>query len=232
MKIPKNIKIKIKLILRLINDLINGTFFNFSKKRKTYTNFEYSINLAQEIKLSRTFENKIFNLSLAAEIINEYVIFPNEIFSFWQVIGNPSLKFKKARSIKNGNISDEEGGGLCQVSGIIYQSSLIAGLKIIERFNHSIDIYTEETRFTPLGTDATVVYGYKDLRVKNIYSFPIKFHISIVYNAINLKLLSTEKINENNLNFESEDQNDVVIVKVISNDKKILNISEYKKNWC
>lgn len=230
MRINKNIKTIIRLILRLINDLISGYCFIFSKKRKTDFNFTHSLFITQEIKPSETFENKLFNLSLASEKINKYVILPNEIFSFWQVIGNPHLKFRKSRSIQNGKITDEVGGGLCQVSGIIYQISLIAGLKIIERFNHSIDIYTKETRFTPLGTDATVVYGYKDLRVQNTYSFPIKFQISINNNEINLRLLSKEIINEKNLNFAIEDQNNFVKVTVMCNDKNILNISEYKKN--
>jgi hypothetical protein len=49
----------------------------------------------------------------------------------------------------------------------VYHIGIIAGLDIIERYNHSVDIYTDDTRFAPLGTDATVVYGYKDLRIRN-----------------------------------------------------------------
>jgi len=58
------------------------------------------------------------------------------------------------------------GGGLCQLSGIIYHAVLEAGLEILERHPHSLDIYTATTRYTPLGSDAAVVYGHKDLRFK------------------------------------------------------------------
>ena len=53
------------------------------------------------------------------------------------------------------------GGGSCQLSGILYYLMLQAGLEAIERFPHSADIYTDETRFTLLGSDATVVIALK-----------------------------------------------------------------------
>lgn len=214
---------------RLINDFISGSFFRFAKKQKENIPFNFSIHTSQEIKPSETFENKLFNLDFAAQKINEYTLFPNEIFSFWQIIGNPNVGFKAGRSIKNGKIIAEMGGGLCQVSGIIYLISLQAGLSIIERFNHSIDIYTEETRFTPLGTDATVVYGYKDLRIKNNYPFPVKFQIEIINNTIHIQLLSTQKIAEKELFFEIKEQNKAIFVKVLSKENTILNESKYLK---
>lgn len=228
MSLISNIKIRIKLLLRAIKDLLNGHYFYFSKKRRNI-NFAYKLRLNQDIKPSATFENKHFNLSLASKRINKYTLMPGEIFSFWRVVGNPNKNFKKSRSIIGGEVSEDSGGGLCQVSGLIYYGSLKGGLEILERYNHSLDLYTEDTRFTPLGTDATVVYGYKDLRIKNPYTFPIKFNIKVHANSIDLELLSTENITEQKLKIEQKCENNRILVDVYNSNNQILNRSIYQK---
>ena len=225
----KKLKLCAKLTIRYCTDLINGTLFKFASKREQKIDFNETISIEQEIKPSETFENKVFNLSLASQKINEYCIFPNEIFSFWKIVGNPNYGFKKGRSLLNGQLKEEIGGGLCQVSGIIYNVSVIGGLQILERHNHSVDIYTEETRFTPLGLDATVVYGYKDLRIKNNFTFPIKFKLNISGNRIKADLLSTQEIEKRKLSFEQEQEDNYVTVKVFEENKRILNVSKYRK---
>lgn len=226
----RKLKIFTKLIIRFNKDLIDGSLFKFASKRKRQFLFNSAISITQEIKPSETFENKVFNLSLASKIISEYYIMPNEIFSFWKVIGDPNYEFKKGRTLLNGQIKEDVGGGICQVSGIVYNVSLLAGLQILERHNHSVDIYTEETRFAPLGLDATVVYGYKDLRIKNNFDFPVKFELKVSENQLNVDLLSTQKMEEIKLNFESELDDEYKIVRVLNQNNKIINISKYRKN--
>ena len=230
MIIVKKLKLQRKLFIRFFNDLRSKNHFKFATKQKSEILYNSSISLSQEIKPSETFENKIFNLSLASNKISEYYILPNEIFSFWKIIGNPNYNYKKGRTLQNGQIKEEIGGGICQVSGLIYNISLIAGLEILERYNHSVDIYNEETRFAPLGFDATVVFGYKDLRIKNNFAFPIKFEIGVYENQIKVNLLSTEKIEEVELFTESISNDEYISVKVLDKNKKILNSSQYKIN--
>lgn len=222
-------KIKIKVFIRQLKDLLNGTYFKFSKRHKQPVDFQHSVSIKQEIKPSQTFDNKLYNLQLASQKINEYIILPNQVFSFWNIVGNPDEQFKKSRSIINGELSEETGGGLCQVSGIIYHVSLLSGIEVIERHNHSMDIYTDETRFTPLGTDATVVYGYKDLRLKNNYPFPIKFQMEIVDNTIQANILSLEKLEEKTLSFHPKNENDYIHIQVKDEKNTLLNQSKYKK---
>ncbi len=229
MKIWKKIKLLRKIVLRFSNDIISGQFLKFAKRRDQELRCEHSISMSQEIKKNETYESKMFNFSLAADKVNEVIIYPNEIFSFWKVIGNPNSQFQKGRTIQNGEIVEDVGGGLCQVSGIIYYVSLVAGLEILERFNHSTDIYNDETRFCPLGTDATIVYGYKDLRLRNKFSFPIRFKIEISDQLISIKLLSVEPINENELFFEVNESNDNTTVIIRNKFNETINISNYKK---
>ncbi len=87
--------------------------------------------------------------------------------------------FKKVRGLVSGELKYVYVGGLCQLTGIIFYISLIARLDIVERHHHSIDIYKEDESYTPMGTDAAIVYGYKDLRIRNNYSFPIYFKFII-----------------------------------------------------
>ncbi len=229
MNAKQTFKIKVKLCLRFITDLWSLDYFKFSKKQNKWIDLRHSIPLDQPIKPSETFENKVFNLSLAAAEINQYAIMPGEIFSFWNIIGNPEKKYKKGRNITNGVLTEAIGGGLCQISGIIYLAGLVSGLEILERHQHSVDIYTDETRFTPLGTDATVVYGYKDLRIKNNYAFPVKFELEVKDNTLNINLLSFEKIDKKTLVFEATTEGDIIYATVMCGQTTVLNKSRYRK---
>jgi vancomycin resistance protein VanW len=88
------------------------------------------------------------------------------------------------------------GGGLCQLSGLIYYVSLMAGMEVMERHPHSRDIYDDQTRYAPLGADATVAYGFKDLRVVNPYSFPVCFRASVTPAAMNCSLCGPDSVEE------------------------------------
>lgn len=228
MRTWKHIKIHLKLLIRFKNDLLSRDFFKFSEEMQHEFVFDYALTISQEIKPGLTFENKLHNIELASKRINRHVLKPNQILSFLKIIGNPNQNFKKSRTLVNGKLKQENGGGMCQVSGIVYQMSLIAGLEILERHNHSVDIYTEETRFAPLGCDATIVYGYKDLRIKNNLPFPVKFEIKIVDNYLHATLFSVKAIEKKELAFESKMDQNFVYVSVFNNDRKLLNQSKYK----
>ena len=146
MKIWKKIKLIRKIVLRFSKDLLSGNYLKFARKRIEVSGLDHCISMNQEIKKNETYESKMYNFSLAAKKVNEVVIYPNEIFSFWKIIGNPNYQFQKGRTIQNGEIVEDVGGGLCQVSGIIYYVSLVGGLGILERYNQSTDIYNDQRR--------------------------------------------------------------------------------------
>ena len=197
--IPKSFKLKFRLIKRFLSD----RSIDFADKSNLTKSFSNSIATTQEIKQGAFFENKIHNIKTASSKVESIIINPNQVFSFWKIVGSPTKKngFKKGRNIIKRKVSEEIGGGLCQLSSILYITSLKANLEILERHNHSVDIYKEEERFTPLGADATVVYGYKDLRIKNNYEFPIQFRFSYTKNQIICNLESLKKIDEKKLDF-------------------------------
>jgi len=222
------LQVGIRAMLRQAFDLLSTTYFDFPKKQKLSDVFTHSICVSQEIKASAAIENKLFNLVRASYMINEYVIMPHEVFSFWHVIGDPKKGFRKGRVITRGKVSEEMGGGLCQVSGLIYHVSLLAGLEIIERHNHSIDLYTDDTRYTPLGTDATVVYGYKDLRIKNNNPFPVSFQLLPGQDSIEINLLSPKPLRQQVLSYSIVKDDHSACVSILNEENKVISHSRYK----
>ena len=133
--------------------------------------------IVQEIKGGPFLEGKLANIRLGAARLDGAVVAPGETFSFWALVGRPSTAagFQLGRSIRGGVAGGDIGGGLCQVSGIAYEAGLRAGLTVAERHPHSRDLYAEPERFTPLGLDATVVWPYRDLRLRNPHPVPVRF---------------------------------------------------------
>lgn len=110
------------------------------------------------------------NLRIASSKIDGTVLMPGETFSFNGVVGKRTIEdgYKLAGVYKNGKHDLGLGGGICQVSGTLYNSALLANLPIVQRSNHSMPV-----PYLPVGRDATVDYGTLDLRFKNPYKFPI-----------------------------------------------------------
>ncbi len=226
--IPYWLKVRLHLTKRRLHDVFNGHYFSYAKKRAYKNNLQNVLTIAQELKSN---EAKKKNLLIAIKSIEAIQVNPNEIFSFWEAVGNPSQKrgFVNSRSIVNGQVEDSIGGGLCQLSGLIYYVSLIAKLEILERHSHSMDIYTAETRFTPLGSDATVAFGYKDLKIRNNFKKPIGFGFSIAESKIEIKLMHASSIEINTVEFKQNEVDHAIVEVITVVNKKIVNKSKYKR---
>ncbi|MDR6921921.1 VanW family protein [Chryseobacterium sp. 2987] len=200
--IPDHWKLQIKLLQRYIHE--QRTRHQYVKEYRQEDIGFYKNEFRQSIKKGEFIENKIHNLKVVSEKINNLVIRPNEVLSFWKLIGKPTSEnnFKEGRNLIRNNISSGIGGGICQFSSILYYAALQSGLKIVERYPHSVDIYKEHERFTPLGSDCTVVYGYKDLQIQNNFSFPVQFRSFIHDHELHLVLISPKNIRLNEINFQ------------------------------
>lgn len=215
--IPSPLRLKLKLILRFCVDVRSGQFTKIVRSSQTKTQaqrFEPRAEVVQALKIGNYSENKRENLTIAATRIQNVIIQPEEIFSFWALVGAPLAKhgYQEGRALVNGQLKAVMGGGLCQLSGILYYLTLKAGLTPIERYSHSTDIYTEATRFTPLGSDATVVYGYKDLRFINSLSQPICFRIGITADQITGEFCTPNPILVYHIEFRMQKKSDLTQV--------------------
>ena len=113
--------------------------------------------------------NKVTNLRLAIAQIDGLVIQPNQVFSFWYIVGNPTKQrgFKLGMVLDNGKVSTGYGGGLCQLGNLIYWMTLHSPLSIKERWRHSYDVFPDVNRTLPFGSGATLSYNYIDLQIEN-----------------------------------------------------------------
>ena len=180
------IKRSVRLAHRKVRDCINHVPFCV---KGDIPELPYKITIQQPILPSSTLAEKLYNLQYVADKISDFLILPGEVLSFWNVVGNPD-KLKGSRCIRNNKVAIEKGGGLCQAAGIIYHLSILSGLKIVERYNHSVDLYGDGPRACPIGYDATVLYGYKDLRVKNMTNATLRFKLIVEKDVICAELYS------------------------------------------
>ena len=206
--LPRSAKLLAKLAIRYFKDLSNGTLSRFAHSSEINPTFKTTLQVQQPIlnsKVLRSKENKVHNIVQGASSIAAVELAPGQVFSFWKALGKPSKKngYKEGINIIEGKVKEETGGGLCQLATIVYHTALKAGLTVEERYNHSVDLYTTEERYTPLGSDASVFYGYKDLRFVNNLSQPVRFQFNITNDELTCHLLSDSPIQPREIIFET-----------------------------
>lgn len=126
-------------------------------------------------------ENKVFNLKLAAVVLDRLVIYPGETFSFWNRVryADRETPYRDGLAEINGELTTQYGGGLCQMSNLLCWMFLHTPLTIVERHGHRKKDFPEPSSDAPMGVDATVSEGWLDLRVRN--DTDMTFQISITF---------------------------------------------------
>lgn len=132
-------------------------------------------------------ENKVFNLKLAAKTLDRLIIRPGETFSFWKLVkyADKHTPYKDGLVVSNGKLQTLPGGGLCQMSNLLFWLFLHTPLTIVERHGHRIKDFPEPPSDAPIGVDATVSEGWLDLKVKNETDHA--FQIVISFDEKNIK---------------------------------------------
>lgn len=89
--------------------------------------------------------NKVIDLKLALQKVNGIVIQPGETFSYWKLIGRPSRRkgYVEGMVLFYGSFRSGIGGGLCQLSNLIYWITLHTPLEVTERHRHSYDVFPD-----------------------------------------------------------------------------------------
>ena len=126
------------------------------------------------------------NIGVAVSFIDGALLSPGETFSLNGTVGKrtQAAGFRMAHVFENGEIVDGIGGGVSQVTGTLFNAAAKAGLKIVEVNPHSRPV-----AYLPLGYDATVAYGEKDLKFTNDTDAPI--FVDYRFNPKNRHLTAT-----------------------------------------
>lgn len=161
------------IIQRNIKDFISNTKFAKTKRKEKLDNIisSYSSNLIKKGKGVDPVlqENKAVNIRLASSQINEIIIKPGEVFSFWRTIGkvNKRTGYKEGRVIKDNKLIPGTGGGLCNLANTINNLILNSPLEIVEFHKHSDALAPDNGKRIPLANGTSVSYNYIDYRFKN-----------------------------------------------------------------
>lgn len=116
-------------------------------------------------------ETRSKNIQLAAGMIDGFILLPGKTFSYNDAVGERTVAkgYGAATAYSYGELVQQVGGGICQLSSTLYYCCLLADLEIVFRTGH---IYYQT--YVPYGMDATVSWGGPDYKFKNNTDYPIK----------------------------------------------------------
>jgi vancomycin resistance protein VanW len=123
--------------------------------------------------------NKVKNLKIAIKRLNNIIVKPGETFSYWKCIGTTTKRkgYVDGMVLFYGKFKKGTGGGLCQLSNLIYWMTLHTPLTITERHRHSYDVFPDSKRTQPFGSGATCAYNYLDLQITNNTEQTYQLHL-------------------------------------------------------
>ena len=109
-------------------------------------------------------KNRLSNIKQALAYIHGTCLHPGDTFSFNGTVGKRTKErgFKIATAYSGGEVTEDIGGGICQVSTTLFNAAVKADLKIVERHCHSLVV-----GYVDKGKDATVNWDSQDLRFTN-----------------------------------------------------------------
>lgn len=145
--------------------------------------------LAEYTTYAGSIYDRNINLKLAAEAVNGTILFPGDVFSYNETLGERTEEkgYRYGTSYINGESVQDIGGGICQVSSTLYYCTIVADLKIVERECHAY-----ASSYTPLSTDATVFWGGIDFKFENNTQYPIRIEASAEYGNVTVRLIGTD----------------------------------------
>jgi vancomycin resistance protein VanW len=113
--------------------------------------------------------NKIINLKIAAKRLDGILLRPGELLSYWKLIGRPTYRkgYVDGMVLSGGVVTAGCGGGLCQLSNLVYWMTLHTPLTVVERHRHGYDVFPDSDRTQPFGSGATCFYPHGDLMIQN-----------------------------------------------------------------
>lgn len=142
--------------------------------------------------LAGSTQNRITNVQLAAASIDGIILAPGEQFSYNDALGERTTErgYKAAGAYSGGQVVQEVGGGICQVSSTLYYAALLANLQIDVRTCHYFPV-----GYLPAGLDATVSWGGPEFKFTNNRDWPIKIEASVdtAKNTVSVHIVGTDE---------------------------------------
>lgn len=140
--------------------------------------------------------NKEINLSIAIECLNGLLLQPGETMSYWKLIGKTTARkgYLPGMILFYGGFKPGVGGGLCQLSNLIYWMTPHTPLAVVERHRHSYDVFPDSNRTQPFGSGATCAYNYLDLMISNPTTTCYQLHLELKNHVLQGEWRANEKV--------------------------------------
>lgn len=134
--------------------------------------------IAYDASLQRAKEQ---NVARAVELLDGLTLAPGVLFSWHRHVGPPvRLRgFAPGPELHDERLASGGGGGLCQVANLLFYLAVHAGLELVERHRHALDLFPDDSRTVPFGCGATVFFPRKDLRFLNTSGASLALRLSI-----------------------------------------------------
>lgn len=209
---------KLKEITEKLDSIVSAKAVAYTYLLSTYsTNFTYAD------------QGRVTNLTVASRSLSGSIIMPGETFSFFDVVGECTVPkgYMESKIFLQGEIAEGIGGGICQVSSTLYNAALLAGMKITERHPHSMKV-----SYVQPGRDATVSYGYLDLKFVNPYNYPVKIIAEVSSGKVTFSFYCEHKkikVPDVKINVVTESDGSYTMTRTIDGRIDYSNSSKYNK---
>ncbi len=155
--------------------------YRFTKENLPYCIFTHRTPLFRQLKDVEQYlqENKVQNLKLAIARLDGLVLSSQKALSYWKVIGNPTERkgYLPGMILEDGEFKAGIGGGLCQLSNLLFWMTLHTPLTVVERWRHGYDVFPDAVRTQPFGSGATCYFPFLDLVLLN--KTPCQFQLRL-----------------------------------------------------
>ena len=181
--LPYELRLQFALARRAWRDRRTKTAFPTRSsvgKRPAFEHGAYELPFIDYPGQERLAEAKRQNQRLLGDALDGTLLQPGETFSLWRLSGRPTATagYAPAATIRSGVLATDMGGSTCLLSTVVYNAALLGGMEVAERHAHSVDIYGD-ARYFELGRDATIEYGYRDLRFRNPFPYPVVLNVDV-----------------------------------------------------
>ncbi|MBI2550795.1 VanW family protein [Candidatus Uhrbacteria bacterium] len=134
--------------------------------------------------------NRIRNIKNGVRLLNGLLIAPGETFSLISALKPFTLEngYYPELVIKGDKIEPELGGGLCQIGTTTFRATMMSGLPVKERRNHSLVVsyYNDPQNGNP-GTDATIYEPAPDFKFENNTGYHVLFQAEVLEDVRQLR---------------------------------------------
>lgn len=121
-------------------------------------------------------QGKVQNLRLVSRCLDRLLIPAGQTFSFWKLVGRTtkSKGYVYGRQIQEGCLIPARGGGICQLTNMLYEAALSTGCEIVERHPHTRKVPGARAN----KPDATVAWNHIDLRFRSTRDLYLRAYLS------------------------------------------------------